>query len=355
MTDGELYHSELDQREVPDKLHCGIWNLLRWLVFFAFFTLSITACQERSEKSAGPPEKITIAYPTSILSILIGIAFEKGFFSAEGLEVTPQPHEYGKVALQSVLEGTADLAVVADTPVMFAITGGKKIYTIAVITKSNKGEAVVVRKDRGISSPLDLKGKNIGVTMGTAGDFFLDSFLSTRGISRGEAKIIDMKPGEMLDALVTGKVDAVSTWQPLLISLQRKLGEDGITFYDEIIYTEIGLIAARQEYVEKHPEAVKKVLRALIGAETFVKENPDESRRLVAEFIKVDKALLDEIWNSFDFRVTLEQSLFVSLEDQTRWAQQEGLTGGTDLPNYLDFIYFDGLQSVKPEAVRIIR
>ena len=183
----------------------------------------------------------------------------------------------------------------------------------------------------------------------------MDSFLSTRGIGRKEVKIIDMKPNEMPDALIKGKVDAVSTWNPTLKHLQKGLGDNGLIMYDETIYSETFCVAAWQEFIKKHPEAIKKVLRALIRAETFVKQNPEESRRLVAEFIKTDKALLDEIWDSYDFRVTLDQSLLVSLEDQTRWALKNRLTGGTDMPNYLDFIYFDGLRSVKPEAVRIIR
>jgi ABC-type nitrate/sulfonate/bicarbonate transport system substrate-binding protein len=109
------------------KGHGITWDLLRGIGLLVVLTLSLAACQERSEKMTGPPEKITIACPTTFLSILFDIASEKGFFSVEGLEVTAQPHEFGKVALQSVLEGKADLAIVADTPVMFAVTGGKKI------------------------------------------------------------------------------------------------------------------------------------------------------------------------------------------------------------------------------------
>ena len=96
-------------------------------------------------------------------------------------------------------------------------------------------------------------------------------------------------------------------------------------------------------------------MRALLKAETFVQQHPEESRRLVAEFIKTDKVVLDETWDIFTFRVTLDQALLVDLEDQTRWAMKYRLTARKDMPNYLDFIYVDGLQAVKPEAVRIIR
>jgi sulfonate transport system substrate-binding protein len=341
--------------EIQDRPHRRRGSSLRWMSLIVFFILALSACQKPPEKSVGPPEKITIAYPTTLLSVLYHIAYSNGFFAAEGLEVTPQPHEFGKIALDSMLEKTADLAIVADTPVMLAVTGGREIYTIGVTMTSKQGNAIVARKGRGIAVPADLKGKTIGVPLGTTGDFFLDSFVSTRGFGRKEVNIVDMRPGEMLDALLSGRVDAVSVWIPTMMQLKRGLGDDGVVFYDEDVYSDIACVVVRPVFVTNHPETVRRVLTALFRAETFMKKNPEDSRRLTAEFLKMDQALLDEIWDSFDFRVTLDQSLVVSLEDQTRWAQQNGLTSGTEMPNYLDFIYFDGLQSVKPEAVRIIR
>jgi NitT/TauT family transport system substrate-binding protein len=313
----------------------------------------VTSCQ--IEEVVGPPEKITIAYSTIPYTALFQVAFEKGFFLTEGLDVTPQPHPFGKVALDAVLEGKADIATPADTPIMFAVTSGKKIYAVAEIAISNKSLAIIARKDRGIASPLDLRGKNVGASLGTTGDFFMDSFLITRGIGRNEVNIVDMKPDEMLDALLKGRVDAVSTWIPNIQYVQNGLGDTSITFYDEAIFNELICLAASQEFVEQHPETIKKVLRALIRAEMFIKKNPEESKRLVAAFIKIDRPLLDTIWDSFDFRVTLDQSLLISLEDQTRWAMKNRLTEIASTPNYLNYIYFDGLATVKPEAVRIIR
>jgi len=75
----------------------------------------------------------------------------------------------------------------------------------------------------------------------------------------------------------------------------------------------------------------------------------------VAEFIDIDKSLLEEIWDLYNYKVTLNQALLVDLEDQTRWAMKYRLIERADMPNYLDFIYVDGLQVVKPEAVRIFR
>lgn len=321
---------------------------------FAVIAILFFACKPPQEQP-GPREKITIAYATLPNVALMHIALLKDYFTAEGLDITAQPHAFGKVALNAVFEGKADLATVAETPIVLAVTAGKPLSTLAVIQTSNKNEAIIARQAAGISQPSDLKGKNIGVTLGTTSDFFADSFIVAHGIDRQQVNIIDMKPDEMLDALIKEKVDAVSTWNPQLQILLKALGDKGKIFYGETIYTETYCLAAQQEFVKAHPEAVKKVMRALIKAESFAKQNPEESRRLVSEFIKIDKALLDEIWDDFDLKVTLDQSLLVTLEDETRWAIKNGLTTLQDTPNYLNFIYVDGLLAVKPDAVRIIR
>jgi NitT/TauT family transport system substrate-binding protein len=317
-----------------------------------FIVLTINGCQQQKNS---PPEKITIAYSTAPNAILMDIALAKDYFREEGLEAMPQPHPFGKPALQSVIEGKADIATVGDTPIVFAVMDGRKITTLAAIQIPNRDHAIVANREREIAKPSDLKGKTIGLTLGTTGHFFADSFLLAYEIDEKQVNFVDLTPDEMAAALAAGKVDAVSTWNPALMQLKKQLGSKGIIFFDESISTEMFCVAAGQEYVKKHPAVIKKVLRALIKAETFARQHPEESRRLVAGFIKIDKAILDEIWDIFVLRVTLNQALLVDFEDQTRWLIKQRLAARRDMPNYLDFIYLDGLHAVKPEAVRIIR
>jgi len=51
----------------------------------------------------------------------------------------------------------------------------------------------------------------------------------------------------------------------------------------------------------------------------------------------------------------LDQTMLISLEDIARWAIKEGLTGKNEVPNYLNFIYINTLEAIKPIAVTIIR
>jgi NitT/TauT family transport system substrate-binding protein len=53
--------------------------------------------------------------------------------------------------------------------------------------------------------------------------------------------------------------------------------------------------------------------------------------------------------------VTLPQALIIAMEDEARWRIENKLTDKTTVPNYLNFLYLDGLEAVSPEAVTVIR
>jgi NitT/TauT family transport system substrate-binding protein len=313
----------------------------------------LSGCE--TKKPAGPPEKVTIAIPNNMGSVLEKIADAKGFFREEGLDVTIQLHSYGKAALQSVLDGKADLATAADTPIMFAITKGAKISVLATIVTSNRDNAIVARKDRGVASSADLMGRRIGVTLGTSGDYFLDSYVVLNALSRKDMVFVDMKPEEMTDALLQGRVDAVSIWNPLVSNLHKALGERGIRLQSENAYTETYNIVSMQAFPRQRSEAIRRLLRALVKAESFVASNPQESQRIISEFCGIDIASLASIWNDFQFNVSLNQSLLFTLENQARWAIKNGLTDRRTMPNFFESLYVDGLNAVKPDAVRLIR
>ena len=194
-------------KNTPRRAFCLLFACSAAIIF-AFST----GC--RQEQTPKTKEKITIAYSTSLNGTLVQIAFTNGYFAQEGLDAIPQPHAFGKLALDAVIAGKADLGTAADTPIMFAIMNGSKILILAVIQSGNKNEAIVARRDRGITKPADFKGKKIGLPLQTKSHFFVEAFLVVHGIDRKHVKIIDTKPNEMAVALAAGKVDAVSTWNP---------------------------------------------------------------------------------------------------------------------------------------------
>jgi len=189
-----------------------------FLVWFLVVFLA-AGCQP-SEKQAGPREKVTIGYSGASISILAHIALSKGYFAEEGLDATPQHHSSGKAALESVLAGKGDFATVATTPILFSILDGRQTMIIAAIEATSTNEAILVRKDSGIENPADLKGKRIGLVVGTSGDYFADILLKANKVSRTQVKIVNIMPEDMAAALNAGRVDAVSIWNPIFFQRQ---------------------------------------------------------------------------------------------------------------------------------------
>ena len=89
--------------------------------------------------------------------------------------------------------------------------------------------------------------------------------------------------------------------------------------------------------------------------DTFVRllSWPSPAPRSEAPLSEICVPLIKILDGDFQFRLSLDQPILVSLEDEARWAIRNKLTDVTKVPNYLDYIYTDALKAVKPGAVTI--
>jgi len=318
-------------------------------------SLCLFACSPSQQGPGGPLEKVTITMTAPPYGALMDIAMAKGYLRQEGLEAIGRPAETGKAAIEDVLAGRADIAVSSETPLMFAAMNGAKLAVLATVEHTSRVNAVVARKDRGIRVPEDLKGKRIGSLRGTNLEYFLDIFLTTHGVPPRNVTPVDLKLADMAAALAAGQVDALSTMKPFLNDAQAKLGDRSVTFSAEELYTQSLPLSALPDWIRGNPGRVNKLLRGLLKAEAFLLKDPTEARKVVADFRGLDRSVVDAIWADLTFELALDQSLLLSLEDQSSWALKAKLTKAKQVPNYLNYVYLDGLKAVKPKTVRILK
>ena len=311
----------------------------------------------QSQRAAPPisTSSVTIALPTQINSASMLVAFGQGLFQKAGVNVVNQPFLLGKDALKSVLDGKADLAVVADVPVMFALNNGSDIAILAGISQARRALAIVARSDRAIAGMQDLKGKTLALTKGANFPYFLDAMLQVNKIPSETVALIDMKTPDVIAAFQDGKVDAAVVFQPFLAQLEMSMGNQMKVFYGEDVYAFRFLLVGKPAYIEVHPQEIRRILTALSQADRAIEDNPVAARQLVGEAVKVDDAIMSKLFDPADYVLSLDQAMLLALDDQTRWAMQSGLVKAGPVPNYLQHINYKDLEAVNPAAVKIVR
>jgi NitT/TauT family transport system substrate-binding protein len=259
----------------------------------------------------------------------------------------------GKLCLDAVLGGKADVCTVAETPLMHLGFQKQPVAILCTMHNATKNTKCVARKDKGVAKPEDIKGKMIGVPVGGNAEYFMDRFLTKHGITREDVKIVNLNPPEMVGALVRGDIAAAFSWEPHITRSMKQLGDNAVVFLGEDLYRETFDIVTMKAWADANPDACARLLRALIKATEFMHANKDEAVKIVAAHIQMEPAELGAIWNIYTFQIGLDQFLMDSLVGQAKWAIGMKTHEG-DVPDYSYMIYPGPLKAIDAKAVTIL-
>ena len=308
--------------------------------------------QEKPDEYTGPAMKITVAAAAYLTGTLVYIAEDQGYFEKNGLEVTLKDYGSGKAAAAALIDGEADISTSAGFVFVSNSFDHADLRVLGTIATAQVKE-LVARKDKGIASTDDLRGKKIGVTRKSGAEFQLGVFLVFNGLLYEDIEVVDLKPSEMAGAISNGDIDALFTWDPYLYKIKNELGENAISWHGgEDFYF---VLLAKEDWIKNNPEAAKRFIKSISEAEDYIKGNSKESKEFVIDRFHYEPDYIGYSWPSQKFAVILSQAMLVAFDDQARWRITQGLTDAREIPNYLDHIYMDALEEVKPEAVTIIR
>ncbi|WP_295447947.1 NrtA/SsuA/CpmA family ABC transporter substrate-binding protein [uncultured Thiodictyon sp.] len=300
------------------------------------------------------PEPLTIAVSNSFIGVPLWVADQQGFFAAEGLTVTLTRWPTGKLAVETMLRGEAQVATVAETPLVFAALAGKPLRVIA--TYAGSGEhAIVARADRGISRVADLRGRRVGVIAGTSAQYFLHVMLIDQGLSETDITLVDLPAKEQAAALAAGRVEAVATFAPFTAQCRRALGETARTFPMGLRYRGYTSLAVAPDLPERRPEAIRRLLRALERAIGWMRMHPREAMQVATTELNVEGAVVEETWPRLGFNLAVDQGFVMLLQSEAQWAIASGFTPGRTVPDFPAMIDAAILARLRPGSVTITR
>jgi NitT/TauT family transport system substrate-binding protein len=309
-----------------------------------FLTLFVTA-------QAG--ERVAIGISPSLTAALNIIAKERGYFSQQGVDAELRVIASGSKAVAMMLNDELDISESSIFALVSNSFNRKDFKIYAQVSTSGNDNMIVARRDRGIGTIADLKGKKVGVLKGGFPQYVLDLMLLNAGIDGSSLHMVFEENGQLYEMLSSGELDAACVYGGWIDKATKILGENAILFHDERLVRVTVVHAGKTSTFERTPELFTRVLKAYIQAEDYVEKNPDDALKAVVEYLKLDMQNARKVWKPTMIHVGLDQALIKDMENLADWQIDTGLQKTRKTLNFLDFIYFHSLTSADPARVTI--
>ena len=224
---------------------------------------------------------VNIAFTTWIGYAPFFVAKDKGFFKDHKVDVNLQVIESdGDKKAAMAAKQVQGASETIDTHIMGIDAGLDQVQVLALDT-SNGGDGVVVKNE--INSLSDLKGKKVALdTTGGASLFYFNYLLDKEGLSMDDLNIQNMSAGDAGSAFVGGKVDAAVTWEPWLTNAKNTDFGKVLISSDKDPGIIVDTLTFDRDFVKEYPESVQRVVDAWFDAVEYIKTNPDDAYKIMA-------------------------------------------------------------------------
>lgn len=218
------------------------------------------------------------------------VAADKGFYADEGLEVEIKPGGPDIAPAQVIAGGGADVVLDWMPSALASREKGLGLVNIAQPFKSS-GMMLTCRKDSGITSPADFKGKTLGVWF-FGNEYPFLSWMSKLGIPTdgSDGGVTVLKQGFNVDPILNKQADCVSTmtyneyWQIIDAGLSAddlvvfKYEDQGVATLEDGIY-----VLEENLKDEAFKDKMVRFVRASMKGWKYAEENPDEAAEIVLD------------------------------------------------------------------------
>ncbi len=280
----------------------------------------------------------------------------QGYFKQEGLNLQVTVFPSGKRALvDGLLTDRVDYITTTGVPFVWKSFEHDDLSILASIYRADNVNRIVARRDAGIETISDLKGKHLATQKQSAVHYFLHSILTGNQIDHNSVRLSFFKAEELAPMLKAGKIDAFSMREPFISQAVDLLGEDNaVVLQSPGLYLQNELLVSRRALIDADSSVAPALLRALIKAEAFANEHSDRAIEIVTAAIDADEMYIRSLWKSFALVVDLQHSMLVRLEETATWMLKEDMVAKRRLPDFHRRTYSDALKSVKPYSVMLI-
>ncbi|MGV7029664.1 ABC transporter substrate-binding protein [Methylobacterium symbioticum] len=218
------------------------------------------------------------------------IAQQKGYYKAEGLDVTIDPGKGSTEVVRQLAAGLYDMGFPDINVLMeFNARNPDQAFRAVMSGYEQAPAAIVFLRKSGISEPAQLAGRKLGSAPHDSTFKLFPVFAKRNGFDPDSVKVQSIEPSLREVLLARGDVDAVpgQVFNSYIALKAKGVKAEDIQYF---MYSDHGLslyansIAVSRRFAEQHPEAVRAFLRASVKGLRDLVRDPEEGVRAALTF-----------------------------------------------------------------------
>src|SRR5262245_54110187 len=292
-----------------------------------------------SVRSVVRAENVKIGVPSiTITSMPLLVAREAGFFQQEGfsVELVVMP---AAMNIKVLLSGDIQYATTVGSAVVAAVRG-INVRTVMLFVDRPLLDLVGAP---GVTSIQELKGKPVGISSrGGLHDVSMRRILSQSGVDPAQVTVLTVGgQGAMFAAIKAGRIAAGLLNPPFNFSANRE-GMISLAFAGNFVRLPSTGLVTLGETLEKSPDQVRRMTRALARARAFAKDNKAKVMPILKRALRMeDDELVSKIYDYHKPIETADGRIDATLMSDTirDTRQTEGITKEIPVHQIFDFSY----------------
>jgi ABC-type nitrate/sulfonate/bicarbonate transport system substrate-binding protein len=239
-----------------------------------------------------------LAFSSGWDALVAVVAIERGFFDQEGLVVSGLASSSPLHVINSLTVGSTDFAAVPQRTLLVMAALRSPVRVVSMNGWGTAMELVAPKDDTAIKSVADLKGRTVGVGVGSEAYPVLIRLLNKAKIRPKEVTIKTLSASDLTQAFQKKLANAILESRYLTSALvQTGQGRTVLTHPD--IVKALGLIGAgplvaRQAVIDREPGTVQKFVNAWIKALMYIQQDPQDAGRVLQVFFHRQGAKVSE-------------------------------------------------------------
>lgn len=245
-----------------------------------------------------PVRVATSVTPPSIHNIYLHVAHERGFFRANGIDVTEFIQlRGGPLATQAIAAGQVDVAPADAEGLLAAVAGGHALRAVAA-PGAQLSYMVAVRKE--IKTAADLRGKPFAISRpGAISQYLMYPLLDRAGVPRDSLQWLGV--GGALERMLALKADRVKGALLMVDFAMEAIHDPNIRILqpvaDLLPNYPVELLVLRKDMLDKKPEASFAITRAVIQACRYIVEHKKETIDVALQYSPgMNRAVLERAY-----------------------------------------------------------